>query len=246
MIYLAILLILTGLLIILTALFLETRKVNSRIDDISQYHARAEQREPAEFDPENIEIDLPDSDNSDYGSRGAAPEAGSIPDIDEEIFISFDDSDGYSGEGESFDFDEGEIDENRPFSGEFDVADEIRKTVSEEDDETGPVSAVMFDDQSGIIDYDSGDGIIDSTLKSYKNIKREGSGELLIDADGLNFYLDGSLYRFDFHRLSRLWTGKNYIAIQLKGGNSIKLFIIHQGESLIKRAEDYYSSSRKD
>lgn len=251
MVYLAILLILTGLLIILVSLFLETRKVNTRIDDISQYHAREEQRESAGnsslYDPEDIEIDLPDSEYPEYSSRGGAAPDNSLSGIDDEIFISFDDSDDYSGEAGSFDFDGTGADDDELYTEVFDPEEDRAGSAAEELTNAGrPVAAVMFDDHSGIIDYDSGDGIIDSTFKGYGNIKRIGSGELHLDMDGLNFYLDGRLYRFDFHRLSHLWTGKNYMAIPLKGGDSVKLFIVDGGESMIKSAEDYYNESRKD
>jgi hypothetical protein len=254
MIYLAILLILTGLLIILVSLFLETRKVNSRIDDISAYHGRAEKKESTGsadyYDPEDAEIDLPDSDYSDYSSGSTFSEEYNLPHIDDDIFISFDDSsdtDTSSAEAGAFDFDESVIHDEDPYSEVFDDPESSHGTVSQEwNNGGGTAAAVMFDDHSGIIDYDSGEGIIDSTFKGYKNIKRVGGGELLLDTDGLNFYLDGRLYRFDFHRLSRLWTGKNYIAIPVKGGDSVKLFIIDGGELLIKTAEDYFNESRKD
>lgn len=250
MIYLAILLILTGLLIILVTLFLETRKVHSRIDDISQYHARGEHREAAGdsvYDPEDIEIDLPDPEYPDYNFSGGASADSSMPHIDDEIFISFDDTDDYPEESESFDFDGNVEADDGPFTEVFDAEEHRHSEENAGFNNPGEaVSAVMFDDHSGIIDYDSGDGIIDSTFKGYRNIKRVGLGELHLDSDGLNFYLDGRLYRFDFHRLSHLWTGKNYMAIPIKGGDSVKLFILDGGESLIKNAEAYYYNSRKD
>ncbi len=255
MIYLAILLILTGLLIILVTLFLETRKVNSRISDISAYHARAEKNESfessPEYDPEDFEIDLPDYDSSDYSSGSTFPGDCNSQDIDD-IFISFDDStdgdytDTSFPEAGAFDFDETVIFDEEPDPGNFDNPESSPGARSGESVNTGgSAGAVMFDDQSGIIDYDSGEGIIDSTFKGYKNIKRIGSGELVIDIDGISFYLDGRLYRFDFHRLSRFWTGNNYIALPVKGGNSVKLFIVNGGDSLIKTAEDYFNESRK-
>ena len=253
MIYLAILLILTGLLIILVTLFLETRKVNSRISDISAYHARAEKNESfesaSEYDPEDIEIDLPD-DFSDYSSGSNFSGDYNSHDTDDDIFISFDDpsdTDTSFTEAGAFDFDETVIFEEEPYSGDFDNSGSSPEAQSGKGiNGGGSAAAVMFDDQSGIIDYDSGEGIIDSTFNGYKNIKRVGSGELLLDIDGLNFYLEGRLYRFDFHRLSRFWTGKNYIALPVKGGDSVKLFIVNGGESFIKTAEDYFNESRKD
>jgi len=256
MIYLAILLILTGLLIILVSLFLETRKVNSRISDISAYHARAEKNESfessPEYDPEDFEIDLPDYDSSDYSSGSTFSGNYNSHDIDDDIFISFDDStdtddtDTSFTESGAFDFDETVIFDEEPDPGVFDNTESSSGALSgERINGGGSAGAVMFDDQSGIIDYDSGEGIIDSTFKGYKNIKRVGSGELLIDIDGISFYLDGRLYRFDFHRLSRFWTGKNYIALPVKGGDSVKLFIVNGGDSLIKTAEDYFNESRK-
>jgi len=255
MIYLAILLILTGLLIILVTLFLETRKVNSRINDISAYHARAERNESPEsadeYYPEDVDIDLPDS--SDYSSGSTFSDDYSSPDMDDDIFISFDDSsdsddpDTSFSDAGSFDFDETVIFDEEPCAEVLDDPESLHGSVAGDGiNGGGSAAAVMFDDHSGIIDYDSGEGIIDSTFNGYKNIKRVGSGELLLDIDGLNFYLEGRLYRFDFHRLSRFWTGKNYIAIPVKGRDSVKLFIIYGGESLIKTAEYYFNESRKD
>ncbi len=201
MVYLAILLILTGLLIILVTLFLETRKVNERIDDLSGNKIPdkifSQPKEESSPDFESPDFDFPAYDDDVFEIDD------NLQNSEDDIFISFDDS------GE-------------------------------------PAEVVMFEDNSGVIDYDSGVGIIDPGFSGYKKIKRVGIGELILDRDGLNFYVEDRLYRFDFHRISRIFTGENYFAFPVKDGGAVRLFIFEKGNGLIENIRDFFYNSKKD
>ena len=72
--------------------------------------------------------------------------------------------------------------------------------VLEADSETAEVT--LFEDDSDLVDYSSGAARIDSTLDSYKSIKRIGLGRIELTSDGINFYIEKKLYRFDFHSIN--------------------------------------------
>ena len=107
------------------------------------------------------------------------------------------------------------------------------------------VYAVMFDDRSDIIDYSSGVGTIDSTFLKYKDIKRIGKGVIESDSDGINFYLDERLYRFDSHRIYDIWCGENYVALPLKGHGLTKLFIIENSGDFPYKVESDFKQLEK-
>ncbi len=246
MIYLAILLILTGLLIILVTLFLETRKVSAHIENISGNKSAPGNKfssgTEAFSDPEEIDIDLPDLSDDIYERNY------NFQDDEEDIFVSFDDSD---DDIDSY-FDNQEIisTEDSILFDDFtgtetgdSTSDELFSDVYTEDK---PAEAVMFEDRSGVIDYESGEGIIDPGMGGYKKIKRVGRGELSLDMDGLNFHVDGRLYRFDFHRIGTIYTGENYFAVPLKGSGAVRLFIFEKGDTYIDKIRNYYYESKKD
>jgi LAS superfamily LD-carboxypeptidase LdcB len=93
----------------------------------------------------------------------------------------------------------------------------------------GPASskmpAVLYEDSSGIVDYNTEGGAIDSTLDGYRNIKRVGGGELSVEKGGINFSLGRKLYRYDFHRIRDIKTGAKHLALFLHGTDAVKLFI---------------------
>jgi hypothetical protein len=107
------------------------------------------------------------------------------------------------------------------------------------------VYAVMFDDRSDIIDYSSGVGTLDSTFLKYKDIKRIGKGIIESDSDGINFYLDEKLYRFDSHRIYDIWCGENYVALPLKGNGLVKLFIIENSKDFPYKVEADFKEFKK-
>ncbi len=247
MVYLAILLILTGLLIILVTLFLETRKVNERIDDLSG------NKTPDEIFPQPAEESIPDSQSPHLDFSVYDDDIFEIDDnlhnSEDDIFISFDDSD----EPDDIFFDnaaDNEIEDSSyfddsPFSDQESMEDG-EEIFQESKTENEPARVVMFEDSSGVIDYDSGVGIIDPGLSGYKKIKRIGTGDLALDRDGLNFNVKDRLYRFDFHIISRIFTGDNYFAFPVKDGGAVRLFIFEKGNSLIENIRDFFYNSKKD
>jgi len=114
---------------------------------------------------------------------------------------------------------------------------DIKSTLPLKEENKDIVYAVMFDDRSGIIDYTSGVGIIDSTFLKYKDIKRIGRGIIESDSYGINFYLDEKLYRFDSHRIYDIYCGDNYVALPLKGDGIVKLFLIENSSDFSFKVE---------
>ena len=245
MIYLAILLILTCLLIILVTLFLETRKVSAHIENISGNKSARENNFSTGIDmfpdPEDIDIDLPDFSDDTYERNY------NFQDDEEDIFVSFDDSD--DDIDSYFDNPETDSTEDSVLFDDF-IGTETGDSTSDEsfpdvyaEDKTA--EAVMFEDRSGVIDYESGEGIIDPGMGGYKKIKRVGKGELSLDMDGFNFHVEGRLYRFDFHRIGKIYTGENYLAVLLRGSGAARLFIFEKGETYIDKISNYFYDSRK-
>ena len=235
MVYLAILLILCGLLILITALSVESGIVNS----------------PAltypERDYRKYESDLDDEDII-FPSDG-------IPDIkddlyEEDIFISFDDeSEDLTGDDNSFEIQSDDelpfVNENNYDAGQTESVSGKWSSENAGNNTDGRVRAIMFDDRSNIIDYESGMGVIDPTFSKYKSIKRVGSGEIESDYDGINFYIDEKLYRFDFHKVYDIWSGLNYIALPLKGSSTVKLFIIENSAGFPEKVESNFKEYEK-
>ncbi|MCL1834273.1 MAG: hypothetical protein FWG49_07210 [Leptospirales bacterium] len=203
--YLAILLILCGFLIVISALFIEISEAKETIQTTGH----------ANFKSDNSEVVFSDElDNRDSIFREFED---TLPDMD---------------------------DEEQAFGSDNYIADEIY--IEDDIDDTEPdspkqkskaVYAVMFDDRSDIIDYTSGVGTIDPTFLKYKDIKRIGKGIIESDHDGINFYLDEKLYRFDLHRVYDIWCGENYVALPLKGSGIVKLFIIENSPDFPNKVE---------
>lgn len=247
MVYLAILLILTGLLIILVTLFLETRKVNERIDNLSG------NKIPDKIFPQPEEEPSPDFESPDFDFPAYDDDVFEIDDnlhnSEDDIFISFNDSEGSVSILLDKNIDNKSEDNN--YFDDSPFPDQERREDGNgviQESKTGkePAEVVMFEDNSGVIDYDSGVGIIDPGFSGYKKIKRVGIGELILDRDGLNFYVEDRLYRFDFHRISRIFTGENYFAFPVKDGGAVRLFIFEKGNGLIENIRDFFYNSKKD
>ena len=250
MVYLAILLILCGLLILITALSIETGRFTSAGEIISGATGKPSDYNSADSGSEEIEIIFPD-DRIDKINEEMT---------DEDIFISFEDE-----EDDVSDFDEfssldipvtdisfqsdGEVypeDRRKHSSAErAESAYDIESAFSPQSGTNRAVSAVMFDDRSNIIDYESGVGAIDSTFSKYKSIKRIGKGIIESDFDGVNFYLDEKLYRFDFHKVYDIWSGPDYIALPLKGNSTVKLFLIQNSPGFPDKVEADFKEYEK-
>ncbi|HOP63659.1 MAG TPA: hypothetical protein PK358_03915 [Spirochaetota bacterium] len=244
MVYLAVLLVLTGLLIVLVALFSESGRSGS-----SALTGRGKGGEPRKgLDPEDVDIVIPESREK-TGKRQ-----------EEDIVINFEDRGGRpagSENGDDWGFDDRMEDELIPDSGPLEdmtdsgfYEDETGELVlpSETLAETAgalSVSAVLFNDRSNLIDYDSGGSSIGASVAAYKSIKRMGAGELLVDDDGLSFYMDDRLHRFDFHKVYDVWSGPGFVALPLKGGSSVKLFMIEGAPDFPDRVEVYFQKYTK-
>jgi len=250
MLYLAILLILCGLLILITALSIETGRITAAGDIVPGGRGKPSDYSSVDSGSEEIEIIFPGDriDNINDSMTG------------EDIFISFEDETDELSDYEEFsNMDSPAADRSFQSDGEV-YAEDRRKLSSTEMTEAahdaenvssshiisrGAVSAVMFDDRSNIIDYESGVGAIDSTLSKYKSIKRIGKGVIESDFDGLNFYLDEKLYRFDFHKVYDIWSGPDYIALPLKGNSTVKLFLIQNSPGFPDKVEADFKEYEK-
>lgn len=252
MVYLAVLLILCGLLILITALSVETGRATAGGGIFSGFIKKSADYNSSGFDPEDVEIIFPGDKDSHLRDNSG----------DEDIFISFDDeaSDFSQPEDDEFDWKTPDSDNRHRVQRDTDIHAERRKidssgrpeiiekresNIPPRKLEDSPVSAVMFDDRSNIIDYESGVGVIDSTFAKYKSIKRIGKGRIESDFDGVNFYLDEKLYRFDFHKVYDIWSGSNYVALPLKGNSTVKLFIIENSSAFPAKVEADFKEYEK-
>ena len=106
------------------------------------------------------------------------------------------------------------------------------------------MTAVLFEDNSRIIDYGSETVSIDPGRAGYKKIKRIGSGRFSIEKAGISFLMGKKLYRYDFHRVRDVKTGDKHLALFLAGSDSVKLFIFNAGSAAIAGAAAAYGEYR--
>jgi hypothetical protein len=252
MVYLAVLLILCGLLILITALSVETGRISSDGGIFSGIVKKSTGYNSSDLEPEDVEIIFPGDKDSHLRDNSG----------EEDIFISFDDETSDFSEPEEDEFNwktpdrdnrrivqrDAEIHADRrkiDSSGRPEIIEKRESNIPPRKLENSPVSAIMFDDRSNIIDYESGVGVIDSTFSKYKSIKRIGKGRIESDFDGVNFYHDEKLYRFDFHKVYDIWSGSNYIALPLKGNSTVKLFIIENSSAFPDKVEADFKEYEK-
>lgn len=250
MIYLAILLVLCGLLIIIAALSIETGRFNtegfSEVSRSGNYSGTGKYSD--HYDDDGIEIIVP-GDMVEKRKRRAEYDDSDTPDFDRYEPELFDDEpvidDWGTGTGradggnESF--------ENIP---DIETESQVNRSADHKPavlkgSREKQIHAVLFDDRSNIIDYESGTGVIDSTFARYRSLKRIGSGTVESDHDGVSFFLDGKLHRFDFHKVYDVWSGQNYIALPLKGNSTVKLFIIENSAGFPEKVEADYKEFEK-
>ncbi len=255
MVYLAILLILCGLLILITALSVETGRITSGGNIFTDAGSKTAACNNGSLEPDDVEIIFP---GDGIGTlKGVSGEG--------DVFISFDDEAAEYRIPEQFNQNNKRLDSDSNYgtmhqketaqqadrrrldsAGRPEIIERRENNTSSRIDENkAEVSAVMFDDRSNIIDYESGVGAIDSTLSKYKSIKRIGKGIIESDYDGVNFYLDEKLYRFDFHKVYDIWSGSNYIALPLKGNSTVKLFIIENSAGFPGKVEANFKEYEK-
>ena len=122
------------------------------------------------------------------------------------------------------------------------VADVSGEDGGEGDSTAGSeiVNAVLFNDYSSLIDYESRTGTIDPSLDDYRNIKRLGEGGFSVARSGISFLMENKLFRFDFHKLDRLYTGDNFVALGIKGVEAGKLFIFGRPGGMTGRVDAMY------
>lgn len=112
-----------------------------------------------------------------------------------------------------------------------------------------PVSGrtVLYEDSSGLVDYDGGESAIDPTLEAYSRLKRIGEGEVQIAAEGLIVRAGKATHRFDFYKMRDYKVGDNYIALYLRNSRSVRLFLVDGNPELrfeIQAAvEDYFRNA---
>jgi len=263
MIYLAVLLVLTGLLIVLVALFSESGKAGSAETTDFSAPSFSGHKTSVGMNPEDIDIIIPDR------VKSSTPHYQAKPADEEDIFISFDKENDLREEIVPGKKDDIKLDETRderldewgltetvqddiiPDSGPLEeisdsVFSELEDELSVPDERSAALSsdtrvyAVLFDDKSNLIDYDSGITSIEPSVSALKSIKRIGRGKVQVDDDGVSFYMDDKFYRFDFHKLYDVWSGPGFVALPLKGGSSVKLFMIDNAPDFPDRVEVYY------
>jgi len=221
MFYLALLLVLVGLLIFLVALFSEKSNI-----DTSNKYAKSElfsnkYKKSPEFKEEDIIFPEISDDFTETQLR----------DHEEDVFVSL----------------SSDLPSEMPYEEDLNFDDKTRATTIQEEElipDSGPlrhefieseafaderddrIYAVLYDDKTGSIDYKKLKNIVAPSEALYKNMKRLGKGELRLDEDGLSFHMDSRLYRFDFYKIADLFVGDDYLALPLKESNSVKLFLI--------------------
>lgn len=130
----------------------------------------------------------------------------------------------------------------------FDIKSVKSTEVPSENNQTLLFSAVLYEDQSGLIDYDFNQKNIKPDHPGFKSFKRIGSGEFELVNLGYNFSFQNQFYRIDFQRIERIYSGENYIAVKLDSGNTVRLFLFLEKYSQlfqVKAAYDKYLSSKK-
>ncbi len=106
-------------------------------------------------------------------------------------------------------------------------------------------SAVLYCDASGVVDYEGKENVIDPTFKKYSKLKRIGKGTVSVIKDGINFKLKKKLYRFEFYRIGKMLSGKNYLALFIRGSEEVRLLIFDRGSDLDRRIIHEYKSYKK-
>ncbi len=98
----------------------------------------------------------------------------------------------------------------------------------------------LYEDSSNLIDYNMHDSIIDSTLKGYEKIKRLGEGTIEILENGINFKTGNRFFRFDFHRMADFKKGSNFLMLSMKGSNVSRLFLFKEGSPVNAKFDQVY------
>ena len=170
--------------------------------------------------------------------RSAVREGSSEPAVVDNFFIDDEETKLHSQSDD--DYSEGNIQlktEEIEETKKTEEGEEVASAIMDEE----PSIAVLFNDSSNVFDYYKESGNIHADLEEYNNIKRIGEGSFFVEKDGINFYIDSKLFRFDFYRIEGIKRGKNYIALSTKGSDSMKIFVFVKGTDIIDTLSEKYS-----
>jgi len=120
----------------------------------------------------------------------------------------------------------------KPEPGEDDggILDELNAHYDSHEEQGGDEApaghaAVLFEDASGLINYEDGSPIIDSSLDGYRKLKRVGAGRVEMASEGINFHTGKSFFRYDFRKVETLKIGRNYFVLFIQGSPAARLFL---------------------
>ncbi len=112
------------------------------------------------------------------------------------------------------------------------------------------INAALFDDEAGAFNLDDTAGAPDPDALDFSKFRRLGKGQLEEVRDGLNFHLGKAFYRFDFHRIERARSGENFLALKLKGGSSVRVFLFEKptsyGDEIARSIQNYRDGMEPD
>ena len=101
---------------------------------------------------------------------------------------------------------------------------------------------VLYNDDSGLVDYFAETSVFDYSFSRYKRIKRLAEGCALIEGNGVSLRSPQGFFRFTFDALEKAAFGKNYAALFIKGAESVKLLLFGQNADAVPLLEKVYNS----
>jgi hypothetical protein len=108
-------------------------------------------------------------------------------------------------------------------------------------------NAVLFEDSSGAFDYSVLPLKGTAAPAALAKIKRIGEGRLTPEKNGISFHMKNRLYRFDYHRIEGLNFGDDFLAVNSGGKTPVRFFILNSGSSeAVEQINSDYNSLRPD
>jgi hypothetical protein len=120
-----------------------------------------------------------------------------------------------------------------------------KETVDASETRENNIEALLYEDSSGNIDYDGLGGSIDSTLKSYDDLRLIGEGFLKLEKNGLSFVSKGRFFRFDFYKIQNFHNGDSYVALQTSVDSPIRLFLMENSAAFISNLMNEYREFKR-
>mgnify|MGYP005840021499 CR=1 FL=1 len=240
MLYLSLILVASGLFLVVTSLYSTQharRSINwgDRFVPNDDSHYGAEERR---FDVDRERVDHPGHNRREMPRKRADIDAG--PPLED--FRGEDDTAVAEPSADR----SGILDELDAHFHDNDIEEAVPEAASAAE---RPVSgrAVLYEDASGLVDYEAGESAIDPTLEAYSRLKRMGEGEVQIAAEGLILRAGKAVHRFDFYKIRDYKVGDNYIALYLRNSRSVRLFLVDENLEFrfeIQAAiEDYFRNA---